>query len=36
LVVRIAQENPSWGYDRLQGALANVGHDLSATTSPTF
>jgi putative transposase len=32
LVVRFAQENPSWGYDRIQGALANVGYDLSATS----
>ena len=29
LVVRFAQENPSWGYDRIQGALANVGSDTS-------
>jgi putative transposase len=32
LVVRFAQENPSWGYDRIQGALANVGHEISATS----
>jgi putative transposase len=25
LVVRFAQENPSWGYDRIAGALANLG-----------
>jgi transposase InsO family protein len=31
-VVRMAKENPSWGYDRLQGALANVGFHLSDTT----
>jgi len=32
LVLRIAQENLSWGYDRIQGALANLGHNVSDTT----
>src|SRR5229473_7650473 len=32
LVVRIAKENPTWGYDRIQGALANLGHDISDST----
>src|SRR5215813_5359170 len=32
LVVRIAKENPSWGYDRIVGALANLGHPLSDQT----
>src|SRR5262249_20099885 len=32
LVVRFAKENPRWGYDRIQGALANVGHEISATS----
>jgi hypothetical protein len=32
LVVRFAQENPSWGYDRIQGALANLGHQISDRT----
>jgi hypothetical protein len=32
LVVRFAQENPTWGYDRIQGALANVGHEISDTS----
>jgi hypothetical protein len=29
LVVQMARENPSWGYDRIVGALANVGHEIS-------
>ena len=28
----MASENPSWGYDRIQGALANLGHTVSDTT----
>src|SRR5215468_2446360 len=32
LVVRMANENPSWGYDRIVGALANLGHRLSDQT----
>ena len=32
LILRFAKENPSWGYDRIQGALANVGYDISDTT----
>jgi putative transposase len=31
-VVQMARENPSWGYDRIVGALANLGHRLSDQT----
>ena len=32
LIVRMAQENRSWGYDRIVGALANLGHTISDQT----
>jgi putative transposase len=32
LVVRMVKENPSWGYDGIVGALANLGHKLSDQT----
>ncbi len=28
LVVRFARENPTWGYDRIAGAVQNVGHSI--------
>jgi putative transposase len=33
LVVRLARENRSWGYDRIVGALANLGYTLSDQTA---
>jgi transposase len=31
-VVRMAKENPDWGYDRIVGAMANLGYTLSDQT----
>ena len=32
LVVRMAKENSDWGYDRIAGAMANLGYRLSDQT----
>ena len=32
LVVRLAQENRSWGYDRIAGALQHLGYTISDQT----
>ena len=32
LVVRMARENADWGYDRIVGALSNLGHQVSDQT----
>ncbi len=32
LIVRMAQENSSWGYCRIQGALKNLSHKVAAST----
>lgn len=31
-IVRLAMENPTWGYDRIQGALANLGYHIADST----
>ena len=32
LIVRMAKDNRDWGYDRIVGALANLGHNVSDET----
>ena len=32
LVVRMAVDNPRWGYTRIRGALSNLGHTIARTT----
>ena len=32
LTARIAKENPTWGYDRISGALSNDGYHICDST----
>ena len=32
LVIRFVEENPGWGYDRIVGALSNLGYEVSDQT----
>ncbi len=32
IVVKMAEENRGWGYTRIRGALANLGHDIGRGT----
>ena len=32
LILRFAKQNSTWGYDRIQGALASVGYHISDST----
>ena len=31
-ILRVAHENPRWGYGKIEGELLTLGHDLGRTT----
>ncbi|MDA9840682.1 hypothetical protein N9C08_02485 [Rubripirellula sp.] len=33
LTVEFAKKNPTWGYNRISGALSNVGYHITDTTT---
>jgi AraC-like DNA-binding protein len=35
-ILRLANRNPTWGYDRIAGVMKYLGYDVSATTVRNF